>query len=117
MKKWWIDTGWPWLKENWWVVLIFPLVALAYAGHRLFGIAQPAIDPLRDADGRASAEQAERTRALQAENTRLAAELARIQAEHAELLAGVETRLEKRVQELQDDPQKLRDFMLAAGRP
>lgn len=116
MKNWWVNTGYPWLRENWWVVLLSPLlilVAVSVLIHdRLLGVK----DPLRDADGRAREEAETRLRLLEEEKQRLAAELADVRQKYEGLRAQLETKLADGVQELRDDPNKLRDAMLAAGR-
>jgi hypothetical protein len=35
IKNWWLFTGWPWFKSNWWVVLALPLMALVYVAFRM----------------------------------------------------------------------------------
>lgn len=118
MKKWWTETGWPWLKENWYLLLIFPVVALTYAFYRIFKFfPSPVIDPLRDADHRAVEEQEKRLEELAKENQRLTEELAKIRAEYAAKDQALTEALSARVETLRGDPQKLRDAMLRAGRP
>lgn len=120
MKNWWIKEGWPWLKENWWVLLILPVVALAALGMfvmRALGTRTVVIDPTAEADERARVEEYTRVRQLEAERDRLAAELSDLRSEHASLREHFEQRLADEVQELRDDPEKLRQAMLDAGKP
>ncbi len=118
MKQWWRMTGYPWIKENWWFILLSPLlllVAVSVLIHDRFkGVT--AVDPLREADGRALVEAQTRARELQAEKERLEKELTDIRSKYQELQDRFEARLADSVQELQDNPEKLRQAMLAAGR-
>jgi predicted nuclease with TOPRIM domain len=74
------------------------------------------VDPLKGADARAREENAVRIRALEAERTALQAELQKIQKENADLQKHMEERLEARITDLRNDPEKLRQAMLEAGR-
>jgi F0F1-type ATP synthase membrane subunit b/b' len=121
VKTWWTETGWPWLKGNWWVLLLLPLMALVAIGMFMMrfmtGPKTVVVDPLAGADERAKLEAETRAAQLEAERDRLAKELADLRTEHAGLRAQFEQRLEDRVQELRDDPEKLRQAMLDAGKP
>lgn len=120
MKDWWIKEGWPWLKANWWVLLILPLAALVALGMlvmRVLGTRTVVIDPTEEADERARVEEYTRSRQLEVERDRLAAELEDLRAEHASLREHFEQRLADEVQELRDDPERLRQAMLDAGKP
>lgn len=120
MKTWWTEKGWPWLKGNWWVLLLLPVMALVAIGMFMMRFAMPktlVVDPLAEADERARVENYTRTRQLETERDRLAGELAELRVEHAELRSQFEARLADRVQELRDDPEKLREAMLDAGNP
>lgn len=120
MKKistWWKTEGWPWLQENWWVLLLLPLMLLVAVGMFVWNrAAVSVIEPLKPADDRARLEAETRARELEAEKTRLEAELAAIQKSHANLLDQFEAQLDARVDTLRQDPEKLRQAMLAAGR-
>lgn len=118
MKKWWLDTGYPWLKENWWVVLLSPFLLLVMVSviiHDRFS-SVGVKDPLREADARAREEAEARARLLEEEKQRLEAELADIRQKYAELQTQLEARLTEGVDELRNDPEKLRQAMLAAGK-
>jgi peptidoglycan hydrolase CwlO-like protein len=111
-------TGYPWLKENWWVVLLSPLlllVAVSVLVHDRFkGVT--VVDPLREADDRALMEAQTRARELQAEKERLEKELTDIRSKYQELQDKFEQRLSDEVEDLRNNPEKLRQAMLAAGR-
>lgn len=118
MKKWWTETGWPWLKENWYLLLIFPVVALTYAGYRFFKFfPNPVVDPLLNADTQAREEAKKRIEELEKENERLTKELVSIRAEYDAKEQKLLETLSNSVETLRGDPQKLRDAMLRAGRP
>jgi hypothetical protein len=117
MKTWWIEKGWPWLRENWWVLLLLPILGLVALGMAVWN--RPilnVVEPLREADELAKKEAADRETATRAEKLRLEAELIKIREEHAKLEANFEARLEAKVEDLRSDPAKLRETMLAAGR-
>jgi len=80
MKTWWQQKGWPWLKENWWVLLLLPLLLLTGLTIVLYDLTRTVqvVDPLREADARARKEAETRARELQAEKERLETELAGI---------------------------------------
>lgn len=119
MADWWKTAAWPWMKKNWWAVLLAPLalvifilmVAAKFATRVPVGI----IDPLADADERADEEESTRTHQLAAENTRLSFALDDIRTKHAALQENLEQRVRDEVQVLRDDPQQLRALMLGIG--
>jgi flagellar basal body-associated protein FliL len=120
MKTWWTEKGWPWLKGNWWVLLILPVITLAAAGMflmRFMGTKTVVVDPTAAADERARLEAETRSQQLEAEKARLAAELVDLRAEHDALRLHFERRLADEVEALRADPEKLRQAMLEAGRP
>lgn len=117
MKTWWIEKGYPWLKENWWVLLLLPVLALVAIGMAVWN--RPVIsvvEPLKGADDRARREAEDRAARMEAEKARLEAELAKIREEHAKLQVDFEARLEAKMDDLRSNPAKLREAMLAAGR-
>ena len=117
MKAWWVNTGYPWLKENWWVVLLSPLllfVAISVLVYDRF-MGTVVVDPLREADDRALLEAQRRSRELQAEKERLEAELEEIRSKYRDLETQFNDRLAAEVEGLRNDPEKLRRAMLAAG--
>lgn len=118
LKKWWLEQGWPWLKENWWVLLLLPVLALVFAGMLIWNrqVGVSVIEPLAEADERAKLEAETRIRQLEVEKKRLEDELAGIQKRYAALEASMEQRLADRVDELRRDPEALKAAMLAAGR-
>lgn len=120
MKTWWTETGWPWLKGNWWVLLLLPLMALVALGMimmRVMGGKTVVVDPTAAADERARIEAETRAHQLEAERNRLALELAGVVRERDQLREQFEQRLADEVQALRDDPEKLRQAMLDAGKP
>lgn len=117
VKTWWTSTGWPWLKGNWWVLLLLPLMAIVAVGMFMMRFAKPPviIDPTEKADERARLEAETRADQLEAEKARLALQLAVITAERDELRDKFEARLRDEVDALRDDPEKLREMMLSTG--
>lgn len=116
MKTWWLNTGWPWLKENWWVTLLIPVMALAYAGMYFMNRPVAAVaDPLEADREREKLEAETRVRQLEEEKVRLEQQLADLNKKYQDLEANMETRLASRVEELRSNPDALRDAMLRAG--
>ena len=123
MKTWWLETAWPWLKENWWVLLILPVivvVAVAMWSSRLFGVfskkSLQTIDPTAAADKRALEEAQKRRSELARENEQLARDLAKVRAKYDRLRRLHDKKLEDQVDELRQDPERLRALMLKVGR-
>lgn len=115
MKAWWAEKAWPWLKENWWVLLALPLallVVIAMFVHGLMRGRVSIIDPVEGADERATEEAARREEELRAEVQRLQEERDEIRAKYDDLQEKLEERLQDQVEELRDDPEKLRRLML-----
>lgn len=119
MKTWWLKVGWPWLKENWWVVLLLPAMALVALGMIIMRGLSPGpvvVDPTKEADERAKVEAETRVRQLTVERARLAKELISLREEHKSLREHFEARLNQEVDSLRNDPEKLRQLMLQVGR-
>jgi hypothetical protein len=118
VKAWWLKTGWPWLKENWWVLLLLPFIALVAVGVFLWSRPRGVtiVEPLSEADERAKIEHDVRVKQLEAEKKRLQSELDEIHGRYEALKVTFEGRLQAKVEELRADPEKLRQAMLAAGR-
>jgi hypothetical protein len=115
MKTWWLETGLPWLKSNWWVLLILPLIALVWVASRFYRRPPPFSDVTAPADERAEIEAMVRARQLSIENKQLTRRIEELGLE----LKGKEEELEKRVEaeveKLREDPEALRDYMLRHG--
>lgn len=114
----WIkETAWPWLKANWqWV--LFPIgLALFILRMTSRGPQVQIIDPTEKADERARIEEETRTRQVEAERQRLAAEETAIQARADTARKATEAAQAAEVQQLREDPEALRDRMLRAGKP
>lgn len=116
MTSWWNDTAWPWLRVNWWKVLIFPvgLVLLLRAlAPRRPPIPDVIVDPVREADRRAEEEATRRKIELKTESDALRARLDAIKAEHAEVMRRMNTAQQLRYEELRDDPEALNAWLLS----
>lgn len=118
MKVWWLTKGWPWLKENWWVLLLLPLLLLTGITVVLYDLTRSVqvADPLREADTRARTEAETRARELQAEKDRLETELSDIRSKYQDLQTRFEERVANEVEALRNDPERLRRLMLEVGR-
>jgi len=119
MKAWWIYTGWPWLKSNYWVLLLLPVMAIVAIGMFMMRMMPPktkVIDPTAEADERARIEAETRGKAMSAEQGRLAQELEAVSAERDSLRAVLEAKQRNEVDGLRKDPEALREAMLRAGR-
>lgn len=114
MKTWWLETGLPWFKENWWVLLILPLIGLVWVASRLYRRPE-LIDPTAPADERAEIEAMTRARQLSAENKRLERRIGELHAQLAAEQAKMEARVAEEVEKLREDPEALRDYMLRNG--
>lgn len=119
MAKWWKETAWPWLKENWWALILAPvalLVLILMVMHKFALRGQlETLDPTANADERAKEERDKRKKLLEEENQRLEAELAEVSTKYEGLQAEFEQRLVDEVQSLREDPQRLRELMLGVG--
>lgn len=118
MARWWKKTAWPWFKENWWAVLIAPLAILVLGGMlvaRLFGRGPDVPDPFREADERALEEQRTRARVLEAEKERLTRRVEQLEDQTHQLQEALEEALGGRVEDLREDPQRLKDLMVRVG--
>lgn len=118
MMEWWNKKGWPWLKENWWKVLIFPvglvLAAIALLSRGKKGdVEELGADPLREADRRAEEEQITRRHLIVKENERLREELARIEREREEAMKNLSEEQRSRYEELKEDPDALNAWLLS----
>jgi len=117
MKAWWLSKGWPWLKENWWITLILPVMALAYAGMYFMNRPVAAVtDPFEADRERERTEAQTRIQQLEAEKAALQKQLDDLNKKYADLEANMESRLASRVDELRANPDALRDELLRAGR-
>lgn len=116
MADWWKQKGWPWLKKNWWAVLLAPLTLLVFALMFLMrGKPGLVLDPLREADERAKTEAEVRVKALAKERDQLKARVQELEAENRAQLQHIERRVQDEVQALRDDPEKLKELMLSTG--
>lgn len=114
MASWWKIKGWPWLKENWWAILLFPLAILIWA----MSFFRPKVvvhDPTKEADERAKVEVGLRAKVEELERRRLARKVTQLEMENAQLAAGREAQLGEVVEELRKDPEKLKDLMVRVG--
>ncbi len=119
LKAWWLTVGWPWLKTNWWMVLLLPVLAVVATAWFMSKYIRPEVvisDPTSAADERARTEADLVLRQLGAEKTRLAGELADIKKKYADLQVKFEERLAAEIDDLRQNPDKLREAMLAAGK-
>lgn len=118
IKSWWLATGWPWMKEYWWVCLLLPVLAIVAIGMFVMNrqIAPVVIEPLAAADERAKTEAETRVRQLEEEKTRLQSQLTDLQKKYDGLESQMEQRLAARVEELRTNPDALNAAMIAAGK-
>ena len=100
---------------------MLPVMALVAAGMVLMraitGKNMVVVDPVIKADERAKAEESLRDAAAVEEQNRLELELVQAQKDQDEKRTEFEAEEAKQVQELREDPNKLRDAMIEAGRP
>jgi hypothetical protein len=115
MKLWWLTKGFPWLKENWWALLLLPFMALVAFGALVFRRKLPVIDPMKDADGRAWGEAELRSRAIEEASDKLEKRFRALQVEHEALKVKYEQGLASEVEALRNDPERLRDLMMRTG--
>lgn len=119
MKTWWTSVAWPWLKSNWWVLLLLPLMLLVGVGLFVSKLLKPpsvaTIDPTEMADERARVEHETRVRALEQENERLKQELHETEARFASMREAYEAQLQSEVEDLRNNPDRLRELMKQVG--
>ena len=116
MAKWWKTEAWPWIKENWWAVLLAPVAIIIFV---LMFLAKNrgglVLDPLGPADERAKAEAEIRTRKLAEEKKQLDSRVAELEAENRAQQEHMERRVEEEVTALQNDPERLAELMRRVG--
>lgn len=107
MKSWWSTKAWPWLKTNWWVVLLAPVLVIPWVIYVIWkAFAGPKVvvlDPLKKADERAAEERETRedlTDAAEVERACIEAELERKVAERT---GALEARQEAETPALRED--------------
>jgi hypothetical protein len=118
MADWWKNKAWPWLKSNWWTLLLMPLALIVLGGMlaaKLLNRGPAVIDPLRNADERAMEEAETRARLLETEKLRLVARIDELTAENRSMQEHFERRLAEEAEGLRNDPERLRQLMLRAG--
>lgn len=119
MKTWWTTKGWPWLKGNWWVLLLLPVMLLVVVGMLVMKYSMSTgpvvIDPTAGDDAREKEEAKTRAAQLAAENAHLAQQLSDAQAKHDSQRAAFEQTLKDQVPALREDPQALATLMLQVG--
>lgn len=112
--SWWKETGWPWLKKNWWAVLIAPVALLVAVG--IFAQRKLVVlDPVEKADRRAKEEAERRIRELQDAKLQLELELSREKTEHDTLQRELQEALSGDVDVLRKDPERLLRLMREVG--
>jgi cell division protein FtsL len=114
---WWRGTAWPWIKENWWAVLLLPaalVVAIVMVVWR-FTRRPLVLDPLGEADARAALEAERRTQQLEEQRVQLEQQVAALEERYVEQQAVLERGIEEEVEALRNDPQRLRELMLRSG--
>lgn len=120
MKTWWTTTAWPWLRKNWWIVLLSPILLIPFLLSRLGRLFTPEVvvvpDPLEPANERARVEEETRQRALAAEQARLERERQVLAGKHETATAAHEAEAAKDVETLRRDPQALVDRMREVNR-
>jgi len=120
MKYWWRTTGWPWARENWWVLVLAPVMLVVVIGMAVMRLTRrqitAVIDPVGQADARSREEIARRIVGLEAERDRLKSELEDLKVKNQLILQNYEAQLLAGVEELRKDPEKLKDLMLRVGR-
>ena len=120
MKYWWRTEGWPWTKENWWVLVLAPVMLVVVIGMVVMRLTRrqitAVIDPVGRADARSREEIARRIVGLETERGQLKTELEALKAKHQAVLQNYERQLLDGVEQLRRDPEKLKDLMLRVGR-
>jgi hypothetical protein len=115
-KLWWKEEGWPWLKSNWWVIFAFPLMIMAAVGMYVLRRQSPeVIDPFGEADQRRIQELETRVTELRLIDEARKEELNRIEEEYEAFQSEFEERLAGEVEQLKNDPDRLRRLMLEVG--
>lgn len=110
MKIWWNETAWPWLKQNWWVVLLAPILFLPWVAKAIFRMLTPppeVIDPLKEADARAALERAKRDEAYRSGELERRETLKALEAKQEAATTALEARQAGEVEVLREDVDKL----------
>ena len=108
---------WTWLKANWkW--LLFPVGILLFIVGRFTARKLPVVvapEMVGAAEEKLKAEEDAKSKALEAEAAKQR-RLAEIEKEHAEALKKLTDNQRSLVKALQDDPEKLNDFLIDVGK-
>lgn len=107
----WLKTKfWPWLKVQWWKILLgLTLLAALFKGRQV-------IDPLEDADARATKERQRRDEETKKSEEALADALEAAEGKASEERQAEEKAAAEDVEDLRESPDELTRRMLEAGR-
>ncbi len=116
MKAWWTTKAWPWLKKNWWLVLLAPvgvLVVINKVFRPHIKVTSSELTGAADEAHKASAEAARRIETLQAERD---ARVSQIHEEHEETVKVLTDEQAAKVNDLLEDPEELNSYLLDVGK-
>lgn len=114
MTTWWKEQGWPWLKDNGWMIFIAPLALVVFVSMwSMRKLRDPIriIDPLSEANRRDLEVLAKKNEALVDERQKLHDELAELTERYTTLRERLDSVLENEVDELRNAPDKLLELM------
>jgi len=116
VSKWWNEKARPWLKKNWWAVVLFPLGILIII-NKVF---RPHLTVVTsEISGAAAAKEeidAEADKQRAEADAKRTERLAEVQEQHAETVAALTTEQAAKVEELLKDPEELNSFLLSVGK-
>ena len=116
MKDWWRSAAWPWLKKNWWLVVLFPIGVLAVINKVFRPHTSVVTSELLEAEStRHEVEEAAReARELALEQK--TARIIEVQEEHAAVVAELTEDQASKAGALLDDPEALNSYLLQVGK-
>lgn len=119
----WLGKAWSWLKENWWVLLSFPLALGAFWIGRLFRSesAKPTLPPLvpdpeAEANKRKAEEEEKRRKELEKSNIELENRIKELIAAKDRDLEAFREDMKKHYEQLRNDPEAVNEWLIQIGK-
>jgi hypothetical protein len=114
---WWLTKGWPWTKKNWMWVLLFPVALVAFLFGRDRGRVV-VVDERKESDASRDFERKVEERkqaAVEKLDRALIERTESVVKEHVETINALTAEQRARADELLDDPDALRGYLVQVG--
>lgn len=116
--EWWRQSAWPWLRENWWWVLFFPVAIVVYLTGRGHGrvVVMNARRDTEEVLKNARAIERSRDVQLQQLSEERVRKVEEVLEAHRRVVESLEKEQLDEVDKLREDPEALTAFLLRVGR-